>query len=200
MIRQATTVRMSGIRRLAGRLRPTIIAALPIVLGLVGSGFSIAAWRAEATNRTIASLKSNHDVPVATDAPPETLLARIEFLLDHGRIDEVQPLVEALDRRGTDRIRADAHYDFANGRLRQAFDQLTQDKIDSAGPFVVLARQEYRRALTLLPGDWDAKFNLDVASRLIRDFPAFERTMGDTVKEDRRLIWTDIPGTPNGLP
>ena len=68
-----------------------------------------------------------------------------------------------------------------------------------AGPYVVLARQEYRRALTLVPESWDAKFNLDVASRLVRDFPAFERTIGDEVKTKKRL-WTDVPGKPEGLP
>ncbi len=151
-------------------------------------------------NEAIRQLKTNHDVPVAVDAPAELLLARVSFLLDHDRIDEVRPYIQALDKQDTGRLAAIAHYDLANSRLRQAFDLITASKLDSAGPFVVLSREEYRRALTLSPDDWDAKFNFDVASRLIRDFPTFERTSGDDLKADRKKIWTDIPGKPQGLP
>lgn len=191
---------MSASARLWGETRPRLIAVLPVALGLLTIALLVVGVRTYMTNHTIRALKENHDIAVATSAEPEALSARIEFLLSHDRIDEIQPLVEALDKTGSEQIRAAAHYNFANGRLRQAFDLLTQGKIDAAGPFVVLARQEYRRALTSSPYDWDAKFNLDVASRLIRDFPDFERTVGDTVKTDRKRIWTDIPGIPKGLP
>ncbi len=186
--------------RLWGLSRPHLLLLLPIALAFITLALLGMAIRLEAANSKIRALKSNHDVAVAMDSPPELLLARIEFLLAHDRVDEVQPYVEALDKTGPDALRAVGRYNFANGRLRQGFDLLTQGKLDAAGPFVVLSRQEYRRALTLAPGDWDAKFNLDVASRLIRDFPAFERTIGDAVKTDRKKIWTDIPGKPEGLP
>jgi len=151
-------------------------------------------------NREIRNLQANKDLIVAVDANPQLIVARIEFLLRHDRIDEVQPFVESLDKRGPVKMRASAHYNLANARLRQAFDLLSQTKLESAGSFVILARQEYRKALMLRPDFWDAKFNLDVASRLIRDFPAFERTSGDTVNIDRTKIWTDVPGKPEGLP
>lgn len=183
-----------------GRARPWVVLALPMVLALGAVVLASFAIRAEMTNATIHALKANHDEAVSTNAAPEALLARIGFLLTHDRVDDVQPYVEALDKTGSDRTRAVAHYNFANGRLRQAFDLVTAGKIDEAGPLVVLSRQEYRRALTLAPDDWDAKFNLDVASRLIRDFPSFERTIGDEVKTDRKKIWTDVPGKPEGLP
>ncbi|VFU08496.1 MxaK protein [Methylocella tundrae] len=186
--------------RFWGQSRPHLLMLLPIAFALIALSLVGMALRFEAANATIRALKENHDVAVAIDSPPEILLARIEFLLGHDRVDEIQPYVEALDKTGSDALKAIAHYDFANGRLRQAFELLTQGKLDAAGPFVVLSRQEYRRALALAPGDWDAKFNLDVASRLIRDFPAFRRTIGDAVKTDRKKIWTDIPGKPEGLP
>ncbi|WP_456776836.1 MxaK protein [Bradyrhizobium sp. USDA 4369] len=151
-------------------------------------------------NETIRRLRTGHDVEVPLNAPAELLLARVSFLLDHDRIDEVRPYLDALDRQDGGRLAAIAHFDLANSRLRQAFDLITASKLDSAGPFVVLSRDAYRRALTLAPDDWDAKFNFDVASRLIRDFPAFERTSGDDIKADRKKIWTDIPGKPQGLP
>ena len=191
---------VAAVRRALRRARPWSVAALPVFFSLLTLGFLAAAWRTSVANRVIAGLNSNHDVAVAPGAPPEAVLARIEFLLRQGRIDEAQPLVAGLDRAGPDSIAADAHYELANARLRQAFDEMTRGKLDAAGPFVVLAREGYRRTLTARPDDWDARFNLDVASRLIRDFPAFERTSGDTVESDRRKLWTDIPGAPKGLP
>ena len=182
------------------RLRGALITLLPVLFCLAAIGLAGAAWRAESANRTVRALRNHDDVAVGLDAPPAALFARIEFLSALGRLDEIQPFLEALDKSGSPHDRADAHYDYANARLRQALDDLGADKMDAAGPSVILARQEYRLALTLMPGHWDAKFNLDVASRLIRDFPAFERTTGDTVKTDRKKIWTDLPGKPKGLP
>ena len=45
-----------------------------------------------------------------------------------------------------------------------------------------------------------SKFNLDVASRLIRDFPEFDRASGDEMRAEPKQIWTDIPGQPRGGP
>lgn len=180
------------------RSRLLIAALVSVVLAFLVT--LVETLRIVRANDAIRQFRANHDVAVSLDAPAELLLARVSFLLDHDRIDEVRPYLEALDRRDGGRPAAIAHYDVANGRLRQAFDLITASKLDSAGPFVVLSRDEYRRALMLSPDDWDAKFNFDVASRLIRDFPAFERTSGDDVAVDRKKIWTDIPGKPQGLP
>lgn len=182
-----------------GLARPVLLLALPIVLAVVTVALVVMALRAEAENRTIAELKAGGDIAVSPRGVPEVLLARIEYLLDHDRVDEVQPFVEGLDKSGSKAMRVAAHYDLANGRLRQGFEEISASHLDKAGPYVELARQEYRRTLALEPLQWDAKFNLDVASRLVRDFPAFERTMGDTVKQQKKL-WTDVPGKPEGLP
>jgi len=191
---------MSTLALWRGRAPGLAIVALPIILGLTALAASAWALRLESGNRTIAALKENHDAAVAADGPPAVLLARVEFLIRQDRLTEAQPLVEGLDGSGSARIRNDAHYDLANAWLRRGLDLIVQGKIDAAGPFVVLARQEYRRALTVTPDDWDAKFNLDVASRLIRDFPAFERLVGDTANIERKRLWTDIPGVPRGGP
>lgn len=185
---------------LRAQLRTLVLAAPPVLLGLAAVAATTWGLHLAADNRTIRALKANRDVAVTADAPPAVLLARVEFLIRLDRLTEAQPLVEALDGHGAVPIRDDAHYNLANAYLRRGLDLITQGKIDAAGPFVVLARQEYRNSLTLVPEDWDAKFNLDVASRLIRDFPAFERTVGDTATADRKRLWTDIPGTPRGGP
>lgn len=187
-------------QRLWGRIRPRLLVSLPVLLGLAALGFGGAAWRADAANRSIAALDAGTDLDPGTGAPAPVLVARIGYLAGHGRLAETEPLVAALDRMGASDAASRARYRVANARMREAFTLLTRGAIDKAGPQVTLARQDYRRALRDRPDFWDAKFNLDVASRLIRDFPEFDRASGDELRAEPKQIWTDIPGQPRGGP
>jgi mxaK protein len=189
-----------NLRRVWGRLRPRLLLALPVLLGLAALGFGVSAWRADSANRGIAALDAGTDLDVETGALAPLLLARLGYLAGHGRLEETEPLIAALDRAGGDDAASRARYRVANARMRDAFGLLTRGAIDKAGPQVTLARQDYRRALRDQPDFWDAKFNLDVASRLIRDFPEFDRASGDEMRAEPKQIWTDIPGQPRGGP
>ncbi|MFD1301475.1 MxaK protein [Methylobacterium marchantiae] len=182
------------------RARPRLLVVLPILLLLIALGFGAAAWRVARDNATIAALASGKDVPVSLAAAPPVLLARVQHLARRGVVEEIEPLIEALDRLGETDRSARARYALANARLRQAFDHLERGDLDPAGPLITLARQDYRRALQGRPDLWDAKFNLDVASRLLRDFPEFDRKTGDELKAEPKKIWTEIPGQPRGEP
>ncbi|KQT60996.1 MxaK protein [Methylobacterium sp. Leaf456] len=180
--------------------RPHLLVLLPILLlaGAVAAG--VAAWNASRTNAAIAALEGGRDVAVAPDAPVALLVARTKFLAARDRLEEAEPLLEGLDRSGATDGAARARYVLANARVRKAFDLIGRGDLDKAGPQVTLARQDYRRALQARPDFWDAKFNFDVASRLIRDFPEFDRKFGDELKAEPKQIWTDIPGQPRGGP
>ncbi|WP_027172779.1 hypothetical protein [Methylobacterium sp. 10] len=182
------------------RARPHLLLALPILLLLVALGFGAAAWRAERDNAAIAALVAGKDIPVSLSARAPLLLARVQHLARRGVTEEIEPLIESLDRRGETDLSARARYALGNARLRQAFDHLERSNLDPAGPLITLARQDYRRALQGRPDLWDAKFNLDVASRLLRDFPEFDRKTGDELKAEPKKIWTEIPGQPRGEP
>ncbi|WP_409565769.1 MxaK protein [Methylobacterium sp. E-045] len=182
------------------RARPHLLLALPILLLLVALGFGAAAWQAERDNAAIAALAAGKDSPVSLSARAPLLLARVQHLARRGVTEEIEPLIEALDRRGETDLGARARYALGNARLRQAFDHLERSNLDPAGPLITLARQDYRRALQGRPDLWDAKFNLDVASRLLRDFPEFDRKTGDELKAEPKKIWTEIPGQPRGEP
>ncbi|MDP4021376.1 MxaK protein [Methylobacterium sp. NEAU 140] len=191
---------IAPLRRAWRRARPSLLLVLPILLALAALGFGAAAWRAERTNRTIAALDAGEDAAVAPDAPVPLLVARVRFLAARDRLEETEPLVAALDRAAAPEAAARARYLVANARVRDAFARIARSDLDKAGPQVTLARQDYRRALRDRPDFWDAKFNLDVASRLIRDFPEFDRTSGDEMRAEPKQIWTDIPGQPRGGP
>lgn len=158
-------------------------------------------WRdAGVANAEILALRAGRDRPVATDAAPELLLARIEFLSKRDEINSARTLLNTLDRIGNEELGAKGRYALGNALLRHAFDLIERGELDGAGPFVNLSKREYRRALQLAPSYWDAKFNFDVATRLIRDYPSFEQEGGDVLEAEPKKLWTDVPGVPKGLP
>lgn len=203
----SASLRLSPTLGLRGRLvaawrraRPVLLLCLPILLALAALGLAGLAWRDARANRAIAGLAEGRDLPVASEAATPLVLARVLFLAARDRLVEAEPLVEAIERRGDAQASARARYILANARLRQALNHLTRNETDPAGPLVMLSRQDYKRALQARPDFWDAKFNYDFASRLIRDFPDFERKQGDDLEAEPKKIWTDIPGQPRGAP
>ncbi|UJX47977.1 hypothetical protein D7006_16010 [Xanthobacter sp. YC-JY1] len=150
-------------------------------------------------NCTIAGLAAGRDLPVELDAPDRLLMARAHFLMIRDRLDEAQPLV---DRLAADRspLAVAALYDLANARLATAISFLERTEIDPAVPQVRLAKAGYRAALVRAPDFWDAKYNLDIAMRLVRDFPQIEQDQQDEAQETPKRLWTDLPGLPKGLP
>jgi len=176
-----------------------------LVLGLsacvAASIYGALLWQqAGVVNAEILALRAGRDISVASDAAPELLLARIEFLSKRDEIDSARSLLDTLDRIGNEELAAKGRYALANALLRRAFDLIERGELDGAGPFVNLSKREYRRALQLAPSNWDAKFNFDVATRLIRDYPSFEQENGDELEVEPKKLWTDVPGIPKGLP
>ncbi|MBG0810102.1 MxaK protein [Methylosinus sp. H3A] len=188
------------IARLVARWRSTLLLLL---LGAALAGAlqgALAAWRARADNAALGALAAGRDVETDAASTPELLAARAGFLAKRDEFDKARALLEPLGAAGREALAALAHYDLGNALLRHAFDLLERGQLEPAGPFVELARREYRRALQYRPDFWDAKYNLDVAARLVRDNPQLEHSGGDELPADPKKIWTDIPGAPKGLP
>ncbi len=189
--------RMSRIRprRLAALAAVTVLAVALAVIAVTSIRMALNA----AANRTIAALAAGRDVPVELNAPDRVLLARAHFLMIRDRLDEAQPLV---DRLAADRspLAVAGLYDLANARLAIAISFLEKTEIDPAVPQVRLAKAGYRAALARAPDFWDAKYNLDIAMRLVRDFPQIEQEQQDEAQETPKRLWTDLPGLPKGLP
>jgi mxaK protein len=182
------------------RTRSAALLAL-LALSIIGAiASAMAVWRAHAEADALAALAAGRDIEVEPNAAPELIAARIGYLARREAFDRARALLAPLDAAERGHLAAGAHYDLANAMLRRAFALLEQSKLEAAGPFVDLARRGYRRALQFDPDFWDAKYNLDVASRLVRDNPQLERTSGDELPADPKKIWTDIPGAPKGLP
>lgn len=164
-----------------------------------------------ADNRLIGQLESRHDVAVPGRADPEVSFARLRFLTTVGRLNDALPLVETITAPA---VRVDgtpgsphevsvavrALYNMGNARLRHAIELLGTSKSEEAPSSVRLAKEYYVRALRLAPGFWSARYNLDIASRLVRDLPEGEISDEEEEPEAPKRLWTDLPGIPKGLP
>ncbi|MBB2974070.1 hypothetical protein [Mesorhizobium sp. RMAD-H1] len=183
-----------------GRLKGVFLVN---ALAVAFAAFTVSGWLAFSAwsdNRIIAGLAAGRDIAVGDGARPEILLARGQFLMRRGRVDEAQALVPAVRASGNQRVLAALQYDLANARLRKALTLLEEMKIDQAVPLINLAKDGYRAALSVRPDFWDARYNLDVAMRLVRDFPETEQSSEEPPQETPERLWTDLPGLPRGLP
>lgn len=181
-------------------LRSPLIAAAAVTLAAATMASGAFWLHIRATNAAIGELIAGRDRPVDAGAPPELLAARVDFLTKRDEVDEARTLADSLERYGKTELSARARYHLGNALLRNAFAALDRGDAERSTPLVVLAKREYRRALQLVPDFWDAKFNLDVASRLVRDYKEYERKGGEEPPADAKKLWTDIPGAPKGLP
>lgn len=181
-------------------LRGALLAAgLALSLAaLAAAGWRVGRDRAEAAQ--VAALAAGEDVAVADDAAPAVLAARARALMRRGRLEEAQALLAPVEARGTPAQAGALHHDLANARLRAAIVHLEGGRVDPGTALVRLSKDGYRRALALDPGLWDARHNLDVAMRLVRDFPEVAREGEALPPEAAKRLWTDLPGQPRGLP
>ncbi len=150
-------------------------------------------------NRTIERLLTGEDIPVTGDAPPEVMFARAHWLMQKNRGDEAIELFNRLEGKGDPEFRARSHYNLGNLYLARAIALTERSEFARAFTLTILAKDLYREALRLDSRDWDAKYNLEVAMRLVPDLPQAETDEPDKQRRQQGL-WSSIPGFPRGLP
>jgi mxaK protein len=172
-----------------------------LALALVGAAGSISSLiDITLANRAIRALGQHQDVAVdARWAPPEEILARINEDIERDRIDDAQTLLNSAGAGLPPDIKAAALYNVANARTRQGAAAVQKGDYDGGTALVNLAKSEYRMALKIDPQNWDYKFNIDVAMRVVRDLPLADSPSHRTLKTPKQ-IWYEIPGVPRGLP
>lgn len=195
------TVRLSDVLRRFLPSRGIIIIA---VLAASSIAFTYAAGRyleKRVSNATVRALVAGEDVVVdPVYASSEVVMARLHLLLFRDRLDEAQSLLDEAAPHMGPHIRAAALYNLANARIRLAFDAIEKRDLDRAIPLVRLAKDDYRKALGIQPENWDFKYNLDIAMRLVRDFPQPDFSEDEDAEGESKRVWTDLPGIPRGLP
>lgn len=157
-------------------------------------------FRAERANSTIRQLLARSDAAInIRTATPQEILARINESLRRDQIDDAQATLSASVERVPPAIHAAALYNIANSRTLLAAEAVRKGDLDGAAALVNLAKSEYRLALKLDPANWDARYNIDVAMRIVRDLPQADNPDKESPDAPKKL-WTDLPGIPKGLP
>jgi mxaK protein len=176
----------------------TFLGVFLLALGLLAWSLQ-GTWRDARINRGLAALAAGRDVAVVPEDPPRLIEARASWLLARDQIEEAEALGPLIAAAGDPRAEAIYHYNRGNARLRRAFERIETRALDAAVPEVTLAKAAYRAALAREPGFFDAKVNLDLAMRLVRDLPREEQE-GEEAEAPPKALWTDLPGVPGGAP
>jgi len=150
------------------------------VIWVLGSGYQL--WQQAQINDFIAD-------PAASDAIPDdprghfAKARQLEMQEEHDLALEQLTLV--LGYAGSP-LMADAYFNRGNINLRKA---LTMTKSDARHiPLIELAKQDYRSALLLQPGMWDARYNLEVALRVVSEDPDIDGDFEKNIISSQRSI------------
>ena len=170
------------------------------ILALGALGWCVwATLAAHRVNTGLAALSAGRDFPVEPDSAPRLVEARAAWLLARDRIEEAEALGPVIRGLGDPVAAATYAYNRGNARMGRAFELLDAQRLDDATPQIALAKAAYRDALAADPGFFDAKVNLDLAMRLVRDLPKEEQE-GEETDAPPKALWTDLPGVPGGEP
>lgn len=189
---------MAGLKIHSFTLGMSLIALL-LVMGLCIDLLPV--WHAYRINQAVErTMQASKREAVPEGVSPEVRLAHAwrlnEMLETELAIADYRLLAGAA---GVPRdIRIAAHYNLGNTYLREALDQAQKINVDSARAQGQLAKSQLREVLRLQPDHWDARYNLEVAHRLVPDLPLGEGGEPEGVMPED--VWSDIPGSPYGLP
>lgn len=156
----------------------TLMIASAVVAGLS----ALALWQEKQVNDYIAEPEAYETVP----DNPRARFAYAGMLQRQQKTDAaLAELTEVLGEADASLLPL-AYYNRGNINLREAL-KLT----DSDGrqiPLVELAKQDYRSALALEPQLWNARYNLEVALRVVPEDPANAEDFEKNVISSQRSI------------
>lgn len=144
-----------------------------LLLGLAALGFGLLAayqmWGLHRAGRINAAIAAA-SVANIDDGGPEVRFARAAELAKTGKFEEAAKAYKALVQGDRPDLKRAALFNLGNLHMREA---LKHERNESGGgeagnalPLIELAKQNYRDLLRADPGDWDARYNLELALRL----------------------------------
>ncbi len=153
------------------------------------------------SNRSIAALAEGKEVRLGNivNAAPEVRLARAMMFKKQQRYDEALATLNLILDAPDSALQAKIRYNLGNIYLHLAVVKTEAMAVNEAMPLVALAKQAYRQALALDSQFWDAKYNLEVAMRLLPEMDKITSENESPVNQKSQL-WTTVPGFPRGLP
>jgi mxaK protein len=150
-----------AVTRARGFVLPALAFMLMLALGFDGYGW----LRAQRVN---AAIREGNALSLGERGPPEAIFAQAYLLAMRGQPQRALILYREITAvaGNPDALRASALYNIGNVHLRQALAARADGADGQAMALFELAKQSYRDALSIEPGDWDAKYNLERVLRL----------------------------------
>lgn len=179
-------------------------ALLVVVLALTAFAAEFWHWReSRLVGAALQTLLAGRDIgPERRFGAPESVrLAHALYLARREDYRDAEAVLAELAQSSSPHIGAKALYNLGNVYLRRAIAAVERAQPTQAGTLAELAKQAYRRALRRRPDDWAAKYNYEVAARLMPDFDRVDSEPEPLPEEEAaRKLWTRVPGFPRGLP
>ncbi len=154
------------------------------------------------TEQLITQLNQGKDIAEERlkNAPPEVYIARASYLTKKHRYKEAQASLSKIMNQGSQKIQSISQYNLGNTYLLEAMEMAESMQINEATALAALAKQAYKQALMLNSQYWDAKYNLEVAMRLLPEMDRITMERDDPIAEKKAKLWATVPGFPRGLP
>lgn len=159
-------------------------------------------YQVNQSNELIGQLNQGKDIEPdeIKNASIEVLLARASYLKNKHRYTEAQASLGKIINQGSPKIQAISRYNLGNTYLVQAIELAESLQVNEATSLAALAKQAYRQALALDSQFWDAKYNLEVAMRLLPEMDRIVMEQDEPVAQEKTKLWATVPGFPRGLP
>jgi len=153
------------------------------------------------SNSLIADFNAGHTGKLSGfgTAAPEVRLAQAVSWQKQRRYEEALACLNGLLDTPDPALQATVRYNLGNLYLAQAVAKTEASAFNDAIPLASLAKQAYRQALALDSHYWDAKYNLEVAMRLLPEMARIN-SEDDRPFNQTSQLWTTVPGFPRGLP
>ena len=175
------------------RLTRTVLALLALVL--LAALFD--GWRLVRAQRTNAEIGAGESITELPGQPAEVRFAQAHAQAASGARDAALNRYRALQ---TDpRVGAAARYNSANLLMRQAVEVRASAQPGQAIALLELAKEYYRDVLRDDPAQWDARYNLERAQRLLPD-PDEQDDAPAGQPQNRERAATTMRGYSPGLP
>lgn len=174
-----------------------LLLALFVVSALVAGA---QAWRLQrdgALNRDIAAAAAASASADEPSARAELRFARAHAQAASGATDAALNRYAALHDHGA--LGRAARYNSANLLLRQAAAQGAGEHAGQTLALIELAKENYREVLRQDPNDWNARYNLERAQRLLPD-PDGDEEAPPALQRDAERAATTMRGHSPGLP
>jgi mxaK protein len=174
------------------KMRFAIYVVLASLLAAAVEGYQL--HRVDVFNRAI---RDGSAATLNGGLPYEVLFAKAYYLDRAGKHQQALSLYQEVINEGNARLAAAAKYNSGNINLREALAKRGPAANAEALPLIELAKQSYREVLRVDSDDWDARYNLERALRLV---PEKEEKAATAQSSQGERQFTTMKSYTLGLP